>query len=130
MKKILLGFGISLFLIGCSVDNKNNLSKEIVGNVYILENKLSGSEIDLSFNDGKINGSSGVNRYFGDYKINGNELLIEHIGSTKMMGPPEIMNQEQEYLKNLADAKEVVLTKTGIEITTNSGVKINFEKKN
>ena len=130
MKKILLGFGISLFLIGCSVENKNNLSKEIVGNVYILENKLNGSEIDLSFNDGKINGSSGVNRYFGDYKINGNELLIEHIGSTKMMGPPEIMNQEQEYLKNLANAKEVILTKRGIEITTNSGVKINFEKKN
>ncbi|MGL4804426.1 MAG: hypothetical protein ACRC15_04660 [Cetobacterium sp.] len=46
-----------------------------------------------------------------------------------MMGPENLMIQEQEYLKNLKDSKEIEVTKDGIILLTNSGVKLNFVKK-
>ncbi|MGL4509719.1 META domain-containing protein, partial [Cetobacterium sp.] len=87
------------------------------------------SEIDINFEKDKVSGTSSVNRYFANYTLEGNKISIQEPGSTRMMGPENLTIQEQEYLKNLKDSKEIEVTKDGIILLTNSGVKLNFVKK-
>lgn len=128
MKKLLL-FLITITLFTGCFGKKEDISSRIVGNTFILQEVLPESEIDINFEKDRVAGTSGVNRYFGNYTLEGNKLSIQVLGSTMMMGPENLMMQEQEFLKNLMDSKEIELTKDGIVIITNSGIKLNFVKK-
>lgn len=48
--------------------------------------------------DGRVSGSSGVNRVFGGYELDGNELRLPALASTLMAGPPEAMALEHRFL--------------------------------
>ncbi len=52
--------------------------------------------------DGAVRGESGVNAYFGIYVRGGGAgLSISKLGTTRRAGPPELMAQEQMFLKEL-----------------------------
>ncbi|MDX8336062.1 MULTISPECIES: META domain-containing protein [Cetobacterium] len=128
MKKLVLFLLTAVLFVGC-FGKKEDIGAKVLGNTYILQNVLPESEVDINFEKDKIVGSSGVNRYFANYTLDGNKISIQNPGTTRMMGPENLMKQEQDYLKNLVDAKELELTENGISIVTNSGVKLNFVKK-
>jgi heat shock protein HslJ len=128
MKKLVLFLLTAVLFVGC-FGKKEDIGAKVLGNTYILQNTLPESEIDINFEKDKVVGSSGVNRYFANYTLDGNKISIQNPGTTRMMGPENLMKQEQEYLKNLVDAKDLELTENGISIVTNSGVKLNFVKK-
>ena len=48
--------------------------------------------------DGRVYGSTGVNRYSASYSLVGDELTLGQAVSTMMAGPPEAMAQEQAWL--------------------------------
>lgn len=128
MKKLLLFLITTMLFVGC-FGKKEDISSQIIGNTYILQGVLPESEIDINFEKDKVSGTSSVNRYFANYTLERNKISIQEPGSTRMMGPENLMIQEQEYLKNLKDSKEIEVTKDGIILLTNSGVKLNFVKK-
>lgn len=128
MKKIVL-FLITIVLFTGCFGKKEDIGSQIIGNAYTLQGTLPESQIDIAFEKDKISGSSGVNRYFANYTLDGNKISVQEPGATRMMGPENLMTQEQEYLKKLKDSKEVEVTKDGVTLVTTSGEKLNFVKK-
>ncbi len=128
MKKIVL-FLITIVLFTGCFGKKEDIGSQIIGNAYTLQGTLPESQIDIAFEKDKISGSSGVNRYFANYTLDGNKISVQEPGSTRMMGPENLMTQEQEYLKKLKDSKEIEVTKDGVTVVTTSGEKLNFVKK-
>ncbi|WP_448820048.1 META domain-containing protein [Cetobacterium sp.] len=128
MKKIVL-FLITIVLFTGCFGKKEDIGSQIIGNAYTLQGTLPESQIDIAFEKDKISGSSGVNRYFANYTLDGNKISVQEPGATRMMGPENLMTQEQEYLKKLKDSKEVEVTKDGVTVVTTSGEKLNFVKK-
>jgi heat shock protein HslJ len=49
--------------------------------------------------DGRAYGTGGVNRWFGTFELADDQLRIGPAGSTMMAGPPELMAQEQRFLR-------------------------------
>jgi D-alanyl-D-alanine carboxypeptidase len=66
---------------------------------------LEETEITARFEDGRLSGSAGCNRYFGSYEAREGGLKISEVGSTMMACPDPIMAQEDAYLKLLKAAK-------------------------
>ena len=128
MKKIVL-FLITIVLFTGCFGKKEDIGSQIIGNAYTLQGTLPESQIDIAFEKDKISGSSGVNRYFANYALDGNKISVQEPGATRMMGPENLMTQEQEYLKKLKDSKEIEVTKDGVTVVTTSGEKLNFVKK-
>ncbi len=127
MKKALLILLTMGAFAGC-MGKKEDISSEIIGNTYVLTEVEPNSEVNIKFDENRLGGSAGVNNYFAEYKIDGNTIVISNPGSTKMMGPENLMKQEDEYLKNLVDSKEIELENNNLIIITNTGEKLNFEK--
>ncbi len=60
----------------------------------------------IEFATKKLSGSTGCNQYFASYQhTEPNILQISQAGSTMMACPGEIMQQEQQYLTNLAKTR-------------------------
>jgi lactoylglutathione lyase len=55
----------------------------------------------LVFEDGRIAGFGGVNRYAGEYTLEGEELTLGPLAVTRMAGPPEAVESERRYLDAL-----------------------------
>lgn len=72
---------------------------------------LNNRDITIGFSDGRVFGSSGVNRFMGSYKIEGDRIEIRLGGSTMMMGAEKDMEQEQEFLKWLSVSHKIKLSK-------------------
>jgi heat shock protein HslJ len=60
-----------------------------------------GASITLLFEEDRLAGSAGCNRYFGGYEVEGEELSVGMIGSTMMACAPEVMEMEARYLAAL-----------------------------
>ncbi len=68
--------------------------------------KLGGRDVPASAEitlellpDGKLGGSTGVNRYFGTYKsLGAGQLGFSPLGSTRRAGPPDAMKRESDFL--------------------------------
>jgi heat shock protein HslJ len=60
---------------------------------------LPETTVDATFNNGRIGGSAGCNRYFGPYTTGQDNrlMLTSKIGSTRMACPPAVARQEQRY---------------------------------
>jgi heat shock protein HslJ len=63
---------------------------------------VAGSELTIAFDaDGQVSGAGGVNRYSGPYEVDGSAVTIGPLATTKMAGDPELMAQEQAFIKAL-----------------------------
>lgn len=58
--------------------------------------------------DGKIYGSASVNRIMGTWSLNDGTLMLSKLGSTRMAGPPELMDQESQLLAGLEQTTTAV----------------------
>ena len=83
--------------------------------------------ISLEITDTGISGNSGVNIYSGSVILGPeNNLIISGLGSTKMAGPANLMQQEQEYYNALKavtgykiiDGTLILMDNTGAELLT------------
>ena len=64
--------------------------------------------ITIEFDETKVYGYSGVNRYFAGYKVeNSNDIQFSPIGSTMMTGPVKDVKMEIEYLALLNNVNKV-----------------------
>ena len=61
--------------------------------------------------DNKVAGSATINRYFGNYMLDAKGVLTWNepgFASTMMAGPPELMEQEQQYLQKLQKTNRII----------------------
>jgi len=97
-----------------------------------LEEILANTEITAIFdkNKGEVSGYSGCNTYFASYKVNGNNLSIFNLAYTERgcVSPQGVMEQEQEFLSLLADAKSFQVDDTSLTIACSGGRQLYFTK--
>jgi len=87
---------------------------------------LEGTEITAAFEEGKVTGSAGCNRYFGGYEVNGSKLSFSPLGSTRMACPEPIMKQEQTFLSALQGAESYEIRGSTLTITSAGGNVLTF----
>ncbi len=100
---------IYILLLGLMITACNqNISDQIKGNDYVLQNTPEGMEISLSFDaqEPKFYGQA-VNRYFGNYELNDHTIKFSAIGSTMMAAPEPMMKAETDYFKNLGNIETI-----------------------
>ena len=88
---------------------------------------LANTELTLAFEDGQALGGAGCNRFFGDYKINDGTLEIGTLGATRMMCEENVMNQESNFLANLAEAQSYLIDDNGLTIQLGGGAELVFD---
>jgi heat shock protein HslJ len=80
------------------------------------------SEITAMFGeDGSLAGSAGINTYNATYTTSGATIEIGPIRTTKMAGPPELMDQERLYLAALETAATYSVRGATLELRDDSG---------
>jgi heat shock protein HslJ len=88
----------------------------IGGEVLLLDEDAGERTPFLTFDaEGKVAGSSGVNRVMGGYELDGDELRLPALASTRMAGPPAAMAVESRFLAALGTGGPVRLD--GDELT-------------
>jgi len=85
---------------------------------------ISGTAITaVFFDDGRVAGSAGCNRYFGQYTVTGTSLSIGAVGATKMnCGTPGVMQQESTFLAVLSQAKTFTINGDRLTLTDAKGI--------
>jgi heat shock protein HslJ len=63
----------------------------------------------ILFEDGRVSGRVGVNRFTGTYSTNGDVIGIGPVASTRMAGPPELMSLEHHFNTLLEGEHEIRL---------------------
>ncbi len=93
-----------------------NNGKEAVTSV------LASTEITAQFSeDGRLTGKSGCNTYNTTYKTDGSAISIQPAATTRMACPPEVMEQEAQYLSALQSASKFKLGEKTLELRTAEG---------
>ena len=79
--------------------------------------------ITLSFSNGVVSGSSGVNTYAGTYTLSTGDgkLTFSGIASTKMTGPSGLMEQENTYLADLGKVASYAISANTLVLKDNAG---------
>ena len=88
---------------------------------------VAGSEMTLEFgDDGTVSGSGGVNRYNGPYTVDGDAITIGPLAMTKMAGDPELMDQEQAFVKALEASTQWKVSRGKLELRDADGSAMVF----
>ena len=66
--------------------------------------------------DGRVSGTTGVNRLMGRYEVADGMLTVADAATTRMAGPPEAMEQEQRLLALLDAPQAFVVTGDRLEV--------------
>lgn len=89
---------------------------------HAVTSVAAGSELTaLIAEDGTLGGSAGVNRYTATYATSGSAIHIGPIATTKMAGPPGLMDQERRYLTALGAATTYRLRGDTLELRDDDG---------
>jgi heat shock protein HslJ len=64
----------------------------------------AGTRLTLVFEDGKVSGSGGCNRFHGSFKAEGKALTIHPLATTRRACEDAVMSQEQQFLSALQSA--------------------------
>jgi heat shock protein HslJ len=95
-------------------------SQHVIMHVDATQTLLFGS-------DGRIAGYGGVNRFGGSYKFSPEGVLSfpgPGLITTRMAGPPEIMEKEHAYLKGLAESTRAIVAKDGLQLQNEDGATV------
>ena len=84
----------------------------------------------LQFDDNRLSASVGLNRMGGSYIIDGSKLTFSPLFSTKMAGPPALMNAETKYAKALQSASGFELSPDGKILTLRGSQTLTFARAN
>ena len=121
MKKIFMILGM-LLLISCT-QTEVKLSGE-----YKMVNAPENAEITLAFDGEGFAGIAAVNRYFGNFEQKQKNIKFNIAGTTMMMGPQNLMQVEQDYIKNLSLVDGFVLKNNTLILRTTGGTELQFKK--
>lgn len=104
----------ALTLSGCagwfgSTEQEPPTTPMLDGTVWQVEDVDKGGIIDnsmitVAFDDGRVIGYTGCNRYFGSYETVGESITVREIASTLKACTPAIAAQEQRFLQALSGA--------------------------
>ena len=129
-RKIATFLAAGALLVGCSsLESGKNDIKNIEKQEFMLTNVYEDANITISFEEDRVYGFSGVNRYFGGAEIKGDNIKVLNLASTMMAGPENVMQTESEYIKLLNDADKIEVKNDKIILFTKSNEKLIFEKK-
>ena len=91
------------------------LGRLVVGREWVLES-IGGADVtvlrpaSLRFgDDGRVTGSTGVNRMFGGYDITDGRLSITTPATTLMAGPPDAMATETTFLRAITGGGDLAV---------------------
>jgi len=93
----------------------------IVGTSWVVQ-ELGGAvtsdpKPELAFgDDGRLTGTTGVNRVMGRYEVAEGLLTVADAATTRMAGPPEAMGQEERLLALLDAPQALVVTGDRLEV--------------
>lgn len=106
MKKILLiiSLCLSLNFIACAVkpltqEQETSIYNQLNNNTFIYTRDIN---VYITFNNGKITGSTGLNNFIGMYKVQDNKLILYNVGITRKAGSYEEMSLERELVLMLS----------------------------
>ncbi|WP_330475169.1 META domain-containing protein [Terrabacter sp. C0L_2] len=94
---------------------------EVAGTSWVVE-ELGGAATvppkpQLSFgDDGRVSGSTGVNRLMGRYEVTDGLLRVADAATTRVAGPPDAMEQEQRLLALLDAPQAFVVSGDRLEV--------------
>lgn len=117
---LVVGLVFGLVIAGCQATSAGSEeSPNLAGTTWLAEDIDGRGVIDdlqstLGFEtDERVSGMAGCNRFFGSVTIDGGSISVGPLGSTRMACPPAIMDQEDRFLKALANARRFE-TKDGL----------------
>jgi heat shock protein HslJ len=102
---------------------KSMIEQTLEGSWLVVE--IDGEPVDpaaprsVRFEDDRISGKVGVNRFTGSFTLNGAMLEVGPVALTRMAGPPDLMALEQRFTSHLEGALEV--GREGTELTLSEG---------
>lgn len=73
----------------------------------------SDRELSIRFEDGRVSGSGGCNRFMGGYTLTGESLTLSQLATTQMACSDEVMAQELRILERLVEVSMFDLTGDG-----------------
>jgi heat shock protein HslJ len=83
---------------------------------------VADSQVTAIFKLGDVAGNASINRYTATYTTSTDDSLIFAVGATtQMAGPENLMTQEANYLKALADTKTYRVSAEKLELFDSSG---------
>jgi heat shock protein HslJ len=78
----------------------------------------------IRLSDGRVTGYAGVNRFGGTYTFSPGGVLTwpgAGLVTTRMAGPPELMEKEQAYLKGLPKTTRAIVASAGLQLQSDDG---------
>jgi putative lipoprotein len=82
----------------------------------------AGSDVTVTFNaDGKVSGNASVNNYTAPWLAYGDKIIIAGGVSTRKAGTPDMMEQEDRFLKFLPGVVRFVLHRGGLRLINKDG---------
>lgn len=148
IKKIIIKILCISFLIIISCGNENSKSSkelnlegedltisalnesELIGKSFILYNIFPDYNISVSFYDAnnQVFGLAGVNTYRTSYSKNNDEVKFSGIARTRMSGPRDIMDAENNFVKYLENTKYMFLKDNDLIIITSDSTVLKFRE--
>ena len=84
-------------------------------------------EINLTFDGDSISGSAGCNNFMGSFTVDGDVLSFGPLAGTKMLCPPEVMQQEDLFLALMPSVETAEITFDGaLVLVPTSGLTLVF----
>lgn len=148
IKKIIIKILCISFLIIISCGNENSKSSKelnlegedltisdlneskLIGKSFILYNIFPDYNISISFYDAnnQVFGLAGVNTYRTSYSKNNDEVKFSGIARTRMSGPRDIMDAENNFVKYLENTKYMFLKDSDLIIITSDSTVLKFRE--
>lgn len=130
MKVVLTVLCFSIITVSCASSKHNIVSSStLIGKTFILSNMYEDVKITISFENDRFFGFAGINTYNGNYEIRrGNILMLKNITSTKVSGPPNMMDIETKYMNYLNEVSYIELKGNILRIDTLDGESLIFKR--
>ena len=103
---------------------------ELIGKSFILYNIFPDYNISMSFynSNNQVFGLAGVNTYRTSYAKNNGEVKFSGIARTRMSGPRDIMDAENNFVKYLENTKYMFLQDNDLVIITSDTTVLKFRE--
>lgn len=118
---------LTTLLSGCGSSDDGASAPSMLEGSWMLD-VLGGASVDpavdsqLNMNGGKASGNSGVNTFTGSYEAPEDGVLtFGPLATTMMAGPDNAMQQEQAFLKALADTRTFTTKDSTLELMDDGG---------
>ena len=119
---------LSLKEEGLTISDLNE--SELKGKSFTLYNMFADYNISISFYDegNQAFGFAGVNTYRTSYNKNGDEVKFDRIARTRMSGPRDIMDAENNFVRYLENTKYMFLKDNNLIILTSDFTELKFRE--